>query len=86
MNPTTNPTIRHEKTGRKPRSLTYEILELDGGWLTRDGIVAASGTNPEGVRTALARMVKAGWVEKRVRVTIPPLKIWEFRAISEDEL
>lgn len=52
--------------GRIPDQVV-DLLEIDGGWLTSDGIAADLRAKPESVERALFRLRKANRVNSRRR-------------------
>lgn len=50
--------------GRIPDRVV-DLLEVDGGWLTRDGIAVALRAKPDSVYRALLRLRKADRVRSR---------------------
>lgn len=53
--------------GQMPRSVAYDYLVMDGGWLTADGLALHSGVKPSGIRKIINRWERNGWVESRER-------------------
>lgn len=50
--------------GKTPERIV-DLLEIDGGWLTKDGIATDLRTKPETVERALFRLRRAGRVRAR---------------------
>lgn len=46
---------------------TVDLLRIDGGWLTCEGIALDLGENPRTVNRTLARLRGRGWVLVRPR-------------------
>ena len=56
----------HNKGKRyKPRTMAFDILSLDGGWLTAAQLAMETGSNDADTERTLQRQVNAGWLEKR---------------------
>ncbi len=56
----------HNKGKRyKPRTLAFDILSIDGGWLTAAQLAMETGLSDANTERTLQRQVNAGWLEKR---------------------
>lgn len=46
---------------------TLDLLQIDGGWLTTQGIARDLGEKPKTIERTLARLRQRGWVSFRPR-------------------
>lgn len=71
-------------TKRLPKNKTFEALELDGYWMTKDAIIFETGQTEPAVRNALLKLQAGGWIEWRYRLIDGNDRVREYKLINLD--